>query len=450
MPRASRPTLASLTLVALAGASVPDDAAAARPRRPRPPKEIRPERLEFGVLPAINYDSDLGFGFGAVAGLAKFKPGFVPYRWRLELLGYATVRRAPGKGFEFPFHDDYLLFDVPGLAGDRLRLGGRVGFRRFSNTGYYGLGNDSRATEPWLGIDPDEDLDAYQAARRFHRYDHIYPQLLVNARIKLWDRSVPANRRRLEALVGLNTSYNIIRPYPGSKLEQDIAASKEDTPDGKTLARLLHGTDPSLLLVISLGLLFDTRNHEYTPTRGTFTELSTRTSPGVQDGLRYAAVALNSAWYKALVGDYLSIAARQVVDVIAGDPPLYETTRFGALIPRDGPGGGWSLRGVPRQRYAGKIKLITNFELRSMFWRFNIRKSRFLVGAIAFVDAARIWADFRRTELAGASVDGGTFKVGTGGGLRIRWGETFVVRADGAYSPTEGSSGFYVDIGQVF
>ena len=37
-----------------------------------------------------------------------------------------------------------------------------------------------------------------------------------------------------------------------------------------------------------------------------------------------------------------------------------------------------------------------------------------------------------------------------GGGLRVRWGETLVIRFDGAYSPTEHTPGFYVDIGHVF
>jgi hypothetical protein len=100
-----------------------------------------------------------------------------------------------------------------------------------------------------------------------------------------------------------------------------------------------------------------------------------RSSPGVQQDLRYAAFTLNSAWYKALVGEYLSFAVRGAADVIVGDAPFYELTRFGALMPRDGPGGGWSLRGIPRQRYSGKVKLIQNLELRSIFWRFNVRKS---------------------------------------------------------------------------
>jgi hypothetical protein len=434
---------AALALLALA---VAWPAEARRQRKPHgPPK---PDRIEVGALPALSYDTDLGLGFGLIGSVARFSPGYFPYRWRLELLLSANAKRAPGKGVEVPFHDDYLNMDFPGLAGDRLRITARVGFRKFANTGYYGFGNDARAEEPWTGIDPDTDLEAYRAARRYHYFDHIYPLLLFNARIKLWDRSTAAQRRRVEALVGLNTHYDVVRPYPGTKLEQDIALAQQE--DGRALAHLLQGTDRHALLVLSAGALFDTRDHEYTPTRGTFTELTVRGSPGVQLGLRYAAVTVNSAWYRGLVGEYLGIALRGVVDVIAGDAPFYELSRFGALMPRDGPGGGWSLRGVPRQRYAGKIKLIQNLELRSMFWKFSIGKSRFAVGAVAFLDAARIWADWTRTERDGEGVDGGTFKLGTGAGLRVRWGETFLIRFDGAWSPTDRTTGFYVDVGHVF
>jgi hypothetical protein len=442
-----RPVAVLLALLACLFAGAAD----ARKLREKPAKgPPKPERIEVGALPALSYDTDLGLGFGLIASVARFSPGFRPYRWRLELLLSANAKRAPGKGIEVPFHDDYLAMDFPGLADNRLRITAQVGFSKFAHAGYNGFGNDSRAEEPWAGLDPDDDLTAYQAARRYHRFDHIYPLLLFNARIRLWDRSTPAQRRRVEAVIGLNTSYNIIRPYAGSKLEQDIATKQIDDADGRTLARLLQGTDPHMLAVVSLGALFDTRDHEYTPTRGTFTELSVRASPGVELGLRYAAFTLNSAWYRALVGEYLSFAIRGVVDVIAGDAPFYELSRFGALMPRDGPGGGWSLRGVPRQRYAGKLKLIQNLELRSIFWRFTIRNNHFAVGTVAFLDAARIWAELHRTELMGAHLDGGTFKVGTGAGLRVRWGETFLVRFDGAYSPTDKTSGFYVEVGHMF
>jgi len=413
-------------------------------------KEKPPERLEFGGLPATNYDSDLGVGFGVIASLAKFKPGYNPYRWRIQMLLYATAKKAPGGGVELPFHNDYLQLDVPGLLDNRLRINVDVGFRKFATTGYYGIGNDSEKLRPWENFDPNTQSDEYSAARRYHQYDRIFPGFTANARIRAWDGSIEAHRRRLEFFVGTYFSYNVIRPYPGSKLSEDIEAAKADTADGRTLDRLLNGTDNHALLRLNLGLIWDTRDHEFAPTRGTFTELSTRISPGIDDKLYHAGFTLNTSWYRSLAGSYLVLATRAVGDVMVGNIPVWELTRFGALLSRDGPGGSWSVRGVPRQRFSGKRKLISNVELRSEFLPFRIKNQRFVIGAIAFVDTGRVWADVRRTELGGRSVDGGGLAVGVGGGLRVRWGETFIVRVDPSYSPTEESFGIYIDVGHIF
>jgi outer membrane translocation and assembly module TamA len=153
-----------------------------------------------------------------------------------------------------------------------------------------------------------------------------------------------------------------------------------------------------------------------------------------------------------LFDEYLVLAGRGALDYLVGRPPLYELGQFGVLTQRDGPGGSWSIRGVPRQRYFGKQKAILNLELRSMLVRFNIRNQRFGVGALAFVDAGRLWTDYRPVELDGADIDGrfADIKVGLGGGLRLTWGETLVIRVDPAYSPTDENVGFYIDIGQMF
>ncbi|MCX4242192.1 Omp85 family outer membrane protein [Paraliomyxa miuraensis] len=421
-----------------------------RGRKGRKGKENDPERLEFGGLPATNYDTDLGVGFGAIATLAKFYPGYRPYRWRIEALLYATAKRAPGGGVEIPFHDDYVTADIPGLANKTLRLNIRVGFRKFTTTGYYGLGNGAPATKPWEAFDPQTEPDAYQAARRYHQYDRTYPGFDFTARIKAWDRSITEHKRRLEVFVGTAFAYSFIRPYAGSKLEEDIAAAREDTEDGRTLANLLRGTDDHALLKLNLGLLWDTRDHEYVPTRGTFTELSTRVSPGVQDELHHAGFTLNTSWYQALLDRYLVFAVRGVGDVIVGNAPFYELARYGAFTVRDGPGGSWSLRGVPRQRFHGKGKLVSNIELRSEFLPFSIRSQRFMLGAIAFFDAGRVWADLRPTEIGGVSLDTRGVAVGVGGGVRLRWGETFIVRVDPSYSPTEDNFGIYIDVGHIF
>jgi hypothetical protein len=437
-----------------------------------------PYRLEKGVLPAVAYDIDLGFGFGALVTLAKFHPDFQPYRWRLEILAYATVKNTPGVGYGLPFHDDYIKSDFPGLFNNRLRINATARFRRFTNQGWYGVGNASELQKPWDAIDPDADPEGFREARRYQQYDRIYPSLDFNTRLILWDRSnldgprpcaskrrerCPphayrgvaggvGHKRRLEALIGTSLAYNIINPYPNSKLEQDIAIRDGATPDGQTLRSLMYGTDDHFLWTLNLGLLYDTRDHEYVPTRGSFTELSTKFSPGVDEQLLYARLHLGTSNFIPLYDEYLVLATHAAIDLLFGRPPIYELGQMGVLSQIDGPGGSWSIRGVPRQRYFGKQKALINVELRSIFYRFNIANQRFGLGALAFVDVGRLWTDYKPVLLAGQDVDGrfSDIKVGVGGGLRITWGETLVIRVDPAYSPTDQNFGFYLDIGQLF
>ena len=57
-----------------------------------------------------------------------------------------------------------------------------------------------------------------------------------------------------------------------------------------------------------------------------------------------------------------------------------------------------------------------------------------------------------RVEVAGEALDEGfsDFAVGLGAGLRLKWGETFIVRVDPAYSVTEETFGLYINVDHVF
>jgi hypothetical protein len=106
------------------------------------------------------------------------------------------------------------------------------------------------------------------------------------------------------------------------------------------------------------------------------------------------------------------------------------------------------LRGVLLRRYHGKAKVIENVELRGEGPPLTLFGERFFLGAVLFADAGRVWSDLP----AHAALDGpwAPFALGLGGGLRLRWGETLVLRVDGAYSPTDDTTGFYFDLGHVF
>ena len=185
----------------------------------------------------------------------------------------------------------------------RVRINATARFRRYTNYGWHGLGNATPYERPWELIDPEEQPDLFASTRRFNQYDRIFPQLIFNARIILWDKSKIDNDRvrpcgpkrldrcppaaydtndapqvdhkpRLEALVGTELAYNWINPYPDSKLAYDMELADSATADGDTMRALLHGTDDPALWRFNLGLLYDTRDHEFMTTRGSFTATS--------------------------------------------------------------------------------------------------------------------------------------------------------------------------------
>lgn len=397
-----------------------------RARADGPPLQVRAQptgpaedRLEASVVPVVSADTDRGIGFGALAALARFAPGYRPYRWRLELLGFATVKPSDS-GVGLPFHSDYLKLDLPGLLDNHLRLTFELAFNRQNTAGYYGLGN----------VSPD------LPAGTSHQYGRTYPRARAQARLAM----LPP----LYLVLGGSYTYNWIELYPGSKLVQDLAR-------GDPLVRSeLRGTDDHGVLELFLGWTWDTRDHEFAPTRGMFHEVSWRFSPGPAVGteLPYAGINVTTRFYRALHGEKLVLAGRLMWDLLLGDPPFYELTRHGGVSPSCAVGGDAAVRGVPLHRYQGKVKLLANLELRSKLFAFSVLRQRFNLGATAFIDTGRVWTDYHsRPELDG---EGLGLKLGLGSGARLQWGETFVLRVDTAWSPDADPIGVYFNVNHIF
>lgn len=380
---------------------------------------LRPDRHELSLVPALSYDSDRGTGFGALGTLARFHTGYYPFRWRLAALIYLTAKQAPSGGYELPFHNYMLKLDLPGLSGGRLRLGLEASFKRFFTSGYYGMGNASPAS-PW---------------GRVHQYDRIYPQLRAGARARLLPH--------LLLLLGGDLTYNWITPYAGSRLERDLQSGDP------ALRELLRGAEGRYAnLQLSLGWAWDSRDHEYVPSRGMFHDLTWRFSPGVEHA--YGGVNLTLRFYRALYRDRLVLALRLLGDLLVGRPPFYELARHGGLFSAGAPGGGSAVRGIPLHRYHGKIKALCNLELRARLLPFTLWRQRFNLGGVVFADAGRVWTDFSSPERFDGTGVG--LKYGVGAGPRLQWGETFLIRIDLAWSPDVAPLplGIYFNVRHVF
>ena len=375
---------------------------------------------ELGGLPLVGGDSDLGIGGGGFVSFARFDPGYVPYRYRLELAGAITFKPSE-QGLKVPYQDIYALLTVPSFLTRRLRLEVRVSYTRESTLAYYGIGN--------AAVRPERGPNGEPAIDYFH-YGLTRPAFVVRLRIRL----AQAWSLQLGELI----SYD----DPDLR-ENSLVARQSREPELRRFFRT--GGAAHWVNVLEYTLFYDTRDAETSTTRGMFHQLRLRLSPGGVDPMpyRYGQVNLTLRWYETW--SRWTLATRLVGDVQFGDVPFYELPRFEDTFALGGANG---VRGVPAQRYSGKLKLFGNLEMRVALAEFHLIGLPCKLQAVAFFDAGRLWSDLN----ADPKLDGRGLglKYGIGGGMRLQQGQAFVVRADVAWSPDARPIGAYVTAGQVF
>jgi outer membrane protein assembly factor BamA len=373
--------------------------------------------LEIAVVPLAGGDTDIGIGAGAIASVARPAPGDALFRWKLEASAFGSLKRQED-AFTSPYQDIYVMLTRKDLAQGRMRLEFRLAYTRESNLRYYGLGNAAPA--------PAED----RAARDF--FTRIHPAAFVRARIQLTGP--------MQLLIGTMYMHNQLEFGPESTLLRDAGMGSDEV---RSLLKV--NTDHGLHL-LEAGLTYDSRDNEVDPTRGQHHRFDVRASPFESPALPYRYVGLSASLSGFVpLGERVVLAARVVGDVMLGNVPFYELSRFDETSAIGGPK---YIRGVPSNRYWGKRKFMTNFEARVGIVEFGIGSSRYELGAAAFFDAGRVWADMgRHEELDGIGWD---FKYGTGGGIRLRKGKTFVLRGDVAWSPDARPIGGYFLADNIF
>jgi outer membrane protein assembly factor BamA len=385
-----------------------------------PPHE---RRVELGLVPLAGGDTDVGVGVGVLSTVAAVAPGYKPYRWALESAGFISFKRSNG-AFIIPYQDYSVQWTAPQLLGSkRLRLEVRPSYTRETTQRYYGLGNNSPAPVQDLLVRDD--------------YGRTHPTLWVRSLYRFWDHFH----------AGLGTSYtqNWLVVGPQSILGQQMA---NGDPNDPAVKELLGDSARHAVLLLEGILEWDTRDSETVPETGQLHVLRMRLSPRITDAnmpYQYQQVNVSSRYYYSMIPTRLVLAVRAVADMQFDHPPFYELARYDDTFALGGQNG---VRGVPGQRYYGKIKIFGNFEVRARLFQFTWWSKSMTLGAAAFFDAGRSWADWGSHPALDGT--GWGLKYGTGGGLRLQEGKTFVVRADVAWSPDARPIGGYVGAGQMF
>ena len=367
-------------------------------------------------LPALNYDSDEGFGYGVLLEFYNYGDGgFSPYRFTLQ----PTVFLTTGGRRDFT-----LFFDAPHLLPEGWRIDASLGSERQVASPYYGLGNMSVFDG---GLEDTE-------GQYYYRFGRVRRRADVNVQRALGDLPI-------RILAGVGATRTDIDPLPKSSTETLLSRVIGGAGAGSIPETISDGWSNHL----RVGLVWDTRDRETGPHRGTWSEVLVQAVPeflGSESG--YVRWTLTDRRYVPL-GDRLTFANRLLVQNVEGDAPFHDLyivqTSFKQ---REGLGGGRTLRGIPKNRYVGKGLFLWNAELRWHAADFTVVGRSFRLVLSTFVDTGRVWADgLAPRELFS------DLHVAYGGGLRVGLGENFIAGVDVGRS-SQSSASIYINTGYAF
>jgi len=390
-----------------------------------PPDATHPDdeaaHNEFNLVPVAGGSTDLGFGGGYFAGWARVKKGAVPYLWNIDSSGLITFKYSQRGGFTVPYQDLYARLTIPRLFGSPLRLEIRPSYT-WESIDYFGMGNAS--SRKAVDDNPNPEYSKYQRG---------HPQFDVDVRTRLRDH--------LAVRFGFRYIHDFIRVASDSQLAEDQRSGSAE------VKRLIGDTRSHSVALFKYGLQWDTRDNETSSHSGMFDTVDVKLSPGRTQEFpyRYGEATVNLRGFVPLGTPRITLAVRVVGDWMFGNVPFYELARFDDTFAL---GGTTGVRGVPAQRYYGKLKAFGNAELRLEVATFRALGKALTLGVVPFFDAGRLWADAERhPELDGRGVG---LKYGAGGGLRVQSGTSFVIRLDVAGSPDATPVSGYFSAGQMF
>jgi Omp85 superfamily domain len=432
--------------LALAGA----DAASPDPVPPNPEPSLDPlgeiapgstsddreHRFLLIPMPLLGYNSDEGIGAGAVLSLHHRTKG-------TDILRNEVSFRLFGTTSLVQRHE--LRWEGVDVLGLPLRIWARVGYFSTLTQPYCGRGN---------AVSCDESIPAAIAqargyeegsaqhdsfVRRFYTMRYIRPHADTLLRWRVTDKP-----QRTEVFGGWRLSWHI----PGTLFERGPYPSS-------LYARIHPDGEAGIASVPQLGVTYDTRDFEPSPSSGVFVEASVRAShPWLGSKWTWAGTNVTGHLYETLLpSPHLVWAGRLMVDLMAGDAATEDILQIGGTRNFGAFGGQWIGRGVRDRRYLGKIKVVHQSELRLDVYGFEIFGIRIESGVVGFGDVGFIGWDW--DDLSGG-LEGQPYPAGNpvglvysfGVGLRFLVNRGVVAQAQMAGSPLEARSpAFYTPVG---
>ena len=399
--------------------------------------------LGFGALPAISYDSDLGFQYGALVNLFDYGDGtnFPKYNHSLylELSTYTkgtTIARVR-------YDSEHLIPNIRTTLDVAYVPDQMADFYGFN--GYQSI-YDNNLNESYRNFYKNE-KNTFRIKADFQGYfgESKFGWVAGYAFYNFKMDSVNIDKLDLPAVPG----GDLFQKYKSWGLISDAEA------DGGSINYL------------KAGFKYDSRDQLACPEKGIFTEAVIQSAPKfINEAFPHTKLAIIHRQYFSLAKD-LQFAYRLDYQTTLGSnkvpyfaqPELI--TSFLIAASNQGLGGKSSVRGILRNRVVGDAVGFGNFEFRYKFLRFEWLKQNFYLGTNVFFDSGLVLKPIEMDLSAVSATDratyfsnyeSGKFHSAAGIGLKIGWNENFVISADygKAFNKQDGNSGMYIGLNYLF
>jgi hypothetical protein len=392
-------------------------------------KEIK-TGWNFGLLPVVSYNSDLGFQYGVLTNVYNYGDGKVYPKYYHSI--YAEVSRyTKGSGIYRLFYDSEYL--IP-----KIRLTADLSYLPDQALDFYGFNGYDAVYNPEFTNEESSDY----ITRMFYKHQRNILRLKV-------DFQGATGVKNLRWVLGYNFMNITTGPVPVAELNEgkdsvDMLPEVNNLFDNYvewgiiTPAEVNGGMHNS----VKAGLVYDTRDNEPCPMKGVWSEVVIFNS--FSKDFTFGKFAATHRQYFTIIPKDLSFAYRVGYQgIVYGDAPYYMLPyMIYSYMPSstvDGLGGSKSVRGMIRNRTVGKGMAFANFEFRYKFARFRFIGQNWYAALNPFLDGGMVVQKIHinKTGIPSAidqtqffANDAETVHLTYGCGLRLSMNENFVIAAD--------------------
>ncbi|MFO7620407.1 MAG: BamA/TamA family outer membrane protein [Bacteroidales bacterium] len=410
----------------------------------------------FGVLPSISFDSDLGFQYGGLIDLYNYGTGDI-YPDFYHKIYVEVSRYTKGSGINRLNYETIKL--IPGV-----RYTTDLSFLTDQAYDFYGFnGYDAVIVKDWMDLESDDYITRmfYRHKRSLFRFKNDFEGKLSGPKL-LWNAGFAVQKFTISSvdLDKLNKGRDLEDQYPDVpglyELYKDWGIIDEEEADG------------GLVTTLKAGISYDTRDNRPNPMKGIWTEAGIETSQKfLGSEASFGKFYFTHRQYFTLIPNDLSLAYRLgYQQTIFGDVPFYYQPQVIVSALRgafsEGLGGSKTLRGIWRNRVVGDGFFYGNVELRWKPVRFTFINQNFYIGLNGFTDFGMITKkiDFTIPNSYPAGFNQADFfdpeaeklHITAGAGLRVVMNENFIIAFDlgKAFNEQDGGIGFYVGLNYLF